>query len=182
MSAPLWLSRVLSPARFDALLLDLYGPGLMPAQRPVLVSQWSKYYFALVWRLVASGGQVPLFTQTRIVLDARGLPLELSADAGYCGDLEQLLEHHLTPLVQRLATLGEVAAAVLWGNAGDCLDQALQHDQVDSTGLRRLLETPGSPLYAAVTRDAACRRRRRTCCLSYKVDWVGHCEHCPLLA
>ncbi|MFK8328982.1 siderophore-iron reductase FhuF [Pseudomonas sp. BJa5] len=183
MSASQRLEQVLSPARFDALLLELYGPELMPAQRPVLVSQWSKYYFALVWQMAASGVQLPVFADTRITLDARGLPVELAGNARTCGDLEQLLEHHLNSLVQRLATLGEVAATVLWGNAGDCLDQALQQRGVaDHRGLQRLLQAPDSPLYAAVSRNAAGRRRRRTCCLSYKVDWVGHCEHCPLLA
>ncbi len=29
----------------DQLLLRVYGPDLMPSQLPVLVSQWSKYYF-----------------------------------------------------------------------------------------------------------------------------------------
>ncbi|MNG23124.1 hypothetical protein D3C84_1076890 [compost metagenome] len=85
-------------------------------------------------------------------------------------------------MVLRLAALGAVAPAVLWGNAGDCLDQALQRSEGDGHGLGCLLTSADSPLFAAVSVDAAGRRRRRTCCLSYKVDWVGHCEHCPLLA
>ncbi|MGF6593944.1 siderophore-iron reductase FhuF [Pseudomonas sp. 2835] len=177
MSSPIALQALLDDARFDALLLALYGPELMPAQRPVLVSQWSKYYFALVWRTLREGASLAAFSQTSVLLDERGLPLALIADGAPCQDL---LPEHLQPLIARLAELGALATAVLWGNAGDCLEQSLQ-EGIDSAGLQVLLETPGSPLYAAVSQDAAGRRRRRTCCLSYKVDWVGHCEHCPLL-
>ncbi|MCS5515873.1 hypothetical protein NWF32_13810 [Pseudomonas qingdaonensis] len=49
------LAELLRPDAFDALLLGLYGPELMPAQRPVLVSQWSKYYFAVLWRAALVG-------------------------------------------------------------------------------------------------------------------------------
>ncbi|QVM99131.1 siderophore-iron reductase FhuF [Pseudomonas sp. SORT22] len=177
MSSPITLQALLDETRFDALLLALYGPELMPAQRPVLVSQWSKYYFALLWRTLREGASLAAFSQTSLLLDERGLPLALIADGAPCQDL---LAEHLQPLVARLAERGALATAVLWGNAGDCLDQLLQGSG-DSSGLQVLLSTPGSPLYAAVSQDARGRRRRRTCCLSYKVNWVGHCEHCPLL-
>lgn len=182
MSALMSLGQVLQPAYFDSLLLDLYGLELMPAQRPVLVSQWSKYYFATVWRSLLGSVALPVFADTEVTLDTRGLPLSLAGRGRVCEGHKAILEHHLQPVVQRLATLGAVAPAVLWGNAGDCLDQALQRVEGDLKGLERLLASPGSPLYAAVSVDASGNRRRRTCCLSYKVDWVGHCEHCPLLA
>lgn len=176
------LDRLLDAARFDALLLDVYGPQLMPAQRPVLASQWSKYYFARVWRTLLGGAALPVFAATQVTLDSRGLPLALAGQGRGCDGLSAVLEQHLQPVVSRLAALGAVAPAVLWGNAGDCLDQALQGDEGDGRGLRQLLTSPDSPLYLAVSLDAVGKRRRRTCCLSYKVEWVGHCEHCPLLA
>jgi ferric iron reductase protein FhuF len=182
MIAWLPLDQLLQPARFESLLLDLYGPELMLTQRPVLVSQWSKYYFAVLWQSLLGGNVLPVFDATEVSLDNRGLPLVLRAQGACCEGLEAALEHHLQPMVFRLAALGAVAPAVLWGNAGDCLDQALQRSEGDGRGLGRLLDLPDSPLFAAVSVDAAGRRRRRTCCLSYKVDWVGHCEHCPLLA
>ncbi|WP_249684256.1 siderophore-iron reductase FhuF [Pseudomonas sp. RC2C2] len=180
MSAPIALPVLLDEARFDALLLALYGPQLMPAQRPVLVSQWSKYYFALVWRMVREGQPLSAFSATAVKVDARGLPVALVAEGVACQGLQAVMAAHLQPVVARMVVLGAVPPAVLWGNAGDCLDQALQGIS-DNTGLQVLLETPGSPLFAAISQDSAGRRRRRTCCLSYKVDWVGHCEHCPLL-
>ncbi|PSS49421.1 siderophore-iron reductase FhuF [Pseudomonas sp. BBP2017] len=182
MSVLLSLEQVLEPTRFESLLLELYGPELMPAQRPVLVSQWSKYYFAMVWQTLLGGSVLPVFAAAEVALDARGLPCALAGQGGQCAGLEAILEHHLQPLVLRLAALGAVAPGVLWGNAGDCLDQALQRAEGDGSGLGGLLTSPDSPLYAAVSVDVLGRRCRRTCCLSYKVDWVGHCEHCPLLA
>jgi ferric iron reductase protein FhuF len=181
MSASLSLEQLLAPACFESLLLELYGPELMPAQRPVLVSQWSKYYFAALWQALLGGSALPIFAATDVTLDARGLPIALAGQGGCCEGLEAILDQHLQPLVLRLATLGAVAPGVLWGNAGDCLDQALQRVEVDGNGLGRLLTSPDSPLYAAVSLDVSGQRRRRVCCLSYKVDWVGHCEHCPLL-
>ncbi|PRA66379.1 siderophore-iron reductase FhuF [Pseudomonas sp. MYb187] len=179
MSEPVRLDQVLAPLRFDQLLLDLYGPQLMPAQRPVLVSQWSKYYFAAVWQTLLGDARLPVFAEAAVALDVRGLPTAFSGQGRYCEGLDEAIGQHLEPLVQRLATLGAVSPAVLWGNAGDCLDQMLQQAGGD-VGLGRLLTTPGSPLFAAVSLGASGKRRRRTCCLSYKVDWVGHCEHCPL--
>ncbi len=179
MSEPVRLDQVLEPLRFDQLLLDLYGPQLMPAQRPVLVSQWSKYYFATVWQTLLGDARLPVFAETAVALDARGLPTALNGQGRYCEGLDEVVSQHLEPLVQRLGALGALQSAVLWGNAGDCLDQVLPLAGCD-TGLGCLLTTPGSPLFAAVGLDASGKRRRRTCCLSYKVDWVGHCEHCPL--
>lgn len=180
MSASLSLEQLLEPAHFESVLLGLYGPGLMPAQRPVLVSQWSKYYFAAVWQVLLGGSVLPVFVATEVTLDARGLPRVLAGQGSGCEGLEAIVEQHLRPLVSRLAALGPVAPGVLWGNAGDCLDQALQRGVADENGLGRLLALPDSPLYAAISLDASGQRRRRVCCLSYKVDWVGHCEHCPL--
>lgn len=180
MSASLPLEQLLQPAHFESLLFGLYGCELMPAQRPVLVSQWSKYYFAAVWQALLGGSVLPVFAATEVTLDARGLPRVLAGQGSRCEGLEAILEQHLRPLVLRLAALGPVAPGVLWGNAGDCLDQALQRSGADDKGLGRLLTSSDSPLYAAVSLDALGQRRRRVCCLSYKVDWVGHCEHCPL--
>lgn len=159
---------------FHGLLLALYGPELMPAQLPVLVSQWSKYYFMLLWREALAGRAPRWSAELRVELDARGLPAAYGAGDGLNG-LAEVIDAHLPPLIERLARLGGVPAAVLWGNAGDCLEQ------VAGDAAKPWLQDLDSPLFAAVGEDAAGRRRRRTCCLSYKVEWVGHCEHCPLL-
>lgn len=183
MSESLRLEQLLQPQRFDRLLLELYGAELMPVQRPVLVSQWSKYYFGLVWQTLLGGVALPMFDATEVSLDARGLPIAIDGRGGHCEGNQALLEEHFNPVVSRLAVVGALAPGVVWGNAGDCLDQALERAECDARlDLGHWLNSPGSPMYAAVGLDAAGKRRRRTCCLSYKVDWVGHCEHCPLQA
>lgn len=181
MSTTLRVQQLLQTARFEPLLLELYGPELMPAQRPVLVSQWSKYYFATVWQRLLSGSSLPVFDAAEVTLDNRGLPQALGGQGAACQGLEAIMASHLQPLVAHLAVLGALMPRVLWGNAGDCLDQALQHADGAHPELARLLTSPDSPLYAAVSLDASGRRRRSSCCLSYKVQWVGHCEYCPLL-
>lgn len=159
------LDELLRPEQFHGLLLALYGAELMPAQLPVLVSQWSKYYFALVWR-EALAGRVPAPDGLQVMLDGRGLPVGLEGESYIA--LDEVVALHLTPVVKGLADLGRVSASVLWGNAGDCLAQ---------TGDPRAYALLGEgPLAGTV--DANGRRRR--CCLSYKVQWVGHCEYCPL--
>lgn len=182
MSESLRLEQLLQPQRFDRLLLELYGAELMPAQRPVLVSQWSKYYFGVVWQTLLCGAALPVFDATEVTLDARGLPIALAGHGEYCASNQALLAQHFNPVVSRLAALGALAPGVMWGNAGDCLDQTLGREADACSGLRYWLSSPDSPMHAAVSLDATGKRRRRTCCLSYKVDWVGHCEHCPLLA
>ncbi|PWB32881.1 siderophore-iron reductase FhuF [Pseudomonas sp. SDI] len=173
------LGQLLRAERFHPLLLALYGAELMPAQLPVLASQWSKYYFAMLWQAASLGQVPPWHEDLAIELDERGLPLAFGRSAApYCASLQAVLEQHLRPLIAALAQVGEVPAAVLWGNAGDCLEQQLK----DHPQARQLLDTPGSPLFAAVRYSVAGVRCRRSCCLSYKVDWVGHCEHCPLLS
>ncbi|MBH3430968.1 siderophore-iron reductase FhuF [Pseudomonas alkylphenolica] len=182
MSESLRLEQLLQPQRFDRLLLELYGAELMPAQRPVLVSQWSKYYFGLVWQTLLCGAALSVFDVTEVTLDARGLPIALAGRGDYCVGNQALLAQHFNPVVSRLAALGGLAPGVVWGNAGDCLDQALARIGGDAChGLGYWLSSAESPMHAAVGLDAEGKRRRRTCCLSYKVDWVGHCEHCPLL-
>ncbi|MND65205.1 Ferric iron reductase protein FhuF [compost metagenome] len=189
----LGLADVLQPSRLDHTLLQVYGPALMPRQLPVLVSQWSKYYFMQFWpallvpRLL-HGWALPLgFAEVRVALDERGLPMALkplAAGAPGDGALEPVIEANLRPLIAALSAYGGMSGAVLWGNAGDYLEQCITalQGQVDADlePARRLLATAGSPLHGAVHYLDEGRRQRRSCCLSYRVEGIGHCEQCPL--
>lgn len=181
----------------DALLLKGYGPELMPVQLPVLVSQWAKFYFmlampqVLVSRLVY-GWQLPLVS-VRVQLGERGWADGLVYEsAGLATDepwYQGLLEN-LAEVVDGLAAYGNLPPAVLWGNAGDYLELNLQRLQtLQAPGLEpgfELLKTPlladgqRNPLFEPIRYLPNGQRQRRTCCLAYKVEWVGHCEHCPL--
>jgi ferric iron reductase protein FhuF len=195
------LPELLQPRVLDQLLLKIYGVGLMPSHKPVLVSQWSKFYFQL-WlppmlvSQLAHGWELPLaLRDVGLALDERGVPVAIRFfDAGEAGDaqasLEPWLAANLRPLIEALSRYGEVPAAVLWGNAGDCFEQALR--QLQAVGLqqlgaaqalletRRLADGRANPMYAPVRYLGDGRRERRSCCLSYQVPWIGHCEQCPL--
>jgi ferric iron reductase protein FhuF len=196
------LPALLQAEALDALLLNIYGPTLMPSQRPVLVSQWSKYYFMQVIPpvLVASlvqGWRWPLqLDQIALALDERGVPVGIRfLGAGAVGegepDFAGLLDDNLQPFIDALSHYGDVPSAVLWGNAGDYLESCLiQLSAVTDVPLsagftllrsKALSDGRRNPLYNAIRYvGESARRQRRNCCLSHRVEWVGRCEHCPV--
>ena len=193
------LSEVLQPETLDALLLNIYGPELMPARKAVLVSQWSKYYFmqvippVVVASLVFDRHWSLKLDDVSLALDERGLPAGVKFGACEEGGLEGLLDDNLRPVIENLSAYGNLPGAVLWGNAGDYLESCLARlGAVTDVSLdagfgllrnRTLADGRRNPLFNAITYvgEPACRKRR-TCCLSYQVEWVGRCEHCPLEA
>ena len=203
------LPELLRGETLDRLLLQVYGPELMPEQLPVLVSQWMKYYAmqlvapVAVASLVHGVGWSLSLDRLGLALDERGLldgvRFEGEACEAYRSDeaferFAPLLEN-LQQVINRLSAYGNVAPGVLWGSAGDYLETCLRQLaaasdvslEVGYALLRERLRPDGrrNPLFNAVTYiegdDGQSVRQRRSCCLSYRVEWVGRCEHCPLL-
>jgi ferric iron reductase protein FhuF len=203
------LPELLRGDTLDRLLLQVYGPELMPEQLPVLVSQWMKYYAMqlippVVVASLVHGVSWPLqLDRLGFALDERGLldGVRFEGEACEASRSDEAFERfaplleNLQQVINRLSAYGNVAPGVLWGNAGDyletCLRQlaaasdvslevgyALLHERLRPDGRR-------NPLFNAVTYiegdDGQSVRQRRSCCLSYRVEWVGRCEHCPLL-
>ena len=201
------LTELLRDEGLDRLLLKVYGPELMKDQLPVLVSQWMKYYAMqlippVVVASLAHGAGWPLgLDRLSFALHERGyldgvrfegavMPAPISDDP--FERFAPLLEN-LQLVIERLSDYGDVPATVLWGNAGDYLETCLR--QLSAAGdvsvvagyglLRERLRPDGrrNPLFNTVSyieKDGQTVRQRRTCCLSYRVEWVGRCEHCPL--
>ncbi|UZJ61737.1 siderophore-iron reductase FhuF [Pseudomonas sp. KU26590] len=189
------------------LLLKVYGPDLVRSQLPVLVSQWMKYYAMqlippVVVANLAHGVTWPLgLERLSFALHARGyldgVRFEGAVTQVAVSDdpferFAPLLEN-LQQVIDRLSAYADVPAAVLWGNAGDYLETCLRDLSAASDVsvvagyglLRERLRPDGrrNPLFNAVSyieKDGQTVRQRRTCCLSYRVEWVGRCEHCPL--
>lgn len=197
----LTLAELLQPQRLDALLLNLYGPQLMPQQRDVLVSQWAKYGFMLMIPplLVASiahDWHWPLgLERVAVLLDERGIPNGMRFLAAGAvpeepvGDplqrFSDLLDDLLTPFINTLSAYGGVPRAVLWSSAGEALENCLSHLEAPLAEkgwplLNQRLRGDGrrNPLYQTILYTPG--RQRRSCCLSHRVEWVGRCEHCPL--
>lgn len=195
------LPELLQARVMDQLLLRIYGAQLMPSELPVLVSQWSRLYFmhwlpAMLVTQLGYGWFLPLeLRSVGLVLDERGQPTAMKMlEQGEQGEKEASLEPwiavNLRPLVDFLASYGGVSPQVLWGNAGDIFERTVRRLQgLGLSGLepalallqtRRLADGRPNPLYAPVQYVGDGRRLRRSCCLAYKVDWVGPCEDCPL--
>ncbi|TDV42771.1 ferric iron reductase protein FhuF [Pseudomonas graminis] len=201
------LTELLRDEVLHRLLLRVYGPELVKDQLPVLVSQWMKYYAMqlippVVVASVAHGLGWPLgLDRLSFALHERGfldrvrfegavMQVPVSDDPF---ELFAPLLENLQQVIERLSAYGDVPAAVLWGNAGDyletCLRQLSAASEVSVAAgyglLRERLRPDGrrNPLFNAVSYiegDVRMVRQRRTCCLSYRVEWVGRCEHCPL--
>jgi ferric iron reductase protein FhuF len=188
-------------------LVEVYGEELVKHQLPVLVSQWMKYYAMqlippVVVASIAHGLGWPLgLDRLSFALHERGyldgvrfdgvvMPAPVSDNP--FERFAPLLEN-LQQVIDRLSAYGDVPTAVLWGNAGDYLETCLRQLSAASDVslvadyglLRQRLRPDGrrNPLYQSVSyreKDGQTVRQRRTCCLSYRVEWVGRCEHCPL--
>lgn len=196
---------LLQPVTLDRLLMQVYGPELMPEKRPVLVSQFAKYYFMqLIPPVVVASlvddvrwplglDEVAFAVSERGVLDGvkflgDGVSVMPSSDP--FTRFGPLLAH-LQRVIDALSAYSGVAASVFWSSAGDYLETCLRRLELASDvslepGNRLLserLQPDGrrNPLFNAITYiEQPPRRQRRSCCLSYQVEWVGRCEHCPL--
>ncbi|MDY0915231.1 siderophore-iron reductase FhuF [Pseudomonas viridiflava] len=143
--------------------------------------------------------------QVSLTLDERGLPVGIlfAEEVVVLAQVETdpfqrfagLLDDNLQPFITTLSRYGGLASSVLWSSAGDTLETCLTELAAGShaslaAGLALLAERKRpdgrlNPLYQTVTfikqaEDAEPRRQRKACCLSYQVEWVGRCEHCPL--
>ena len=182
------LDELLQATTLDALLLRMYGQPLCAAYHPVLVSQWSKYYFMCFWPCVLQGWpeHSAAWQSVRVTLSDRGLPASMRLlDVGSSSCAEQLLDDHLRPLIERLARYAKVPPGVFWSNAGDALEQALP--AFAEARWAHALLTPGEAarprrdsLQGTVNYTSSGQRRVRACCLACQVPGIGHCAHCPL--
>lgn len=204
------LPSLLVPERLEGVLHDLYGPPLLASHKPVLVSQWAKYYFMLLIPPVlvanlAHDWHWPLaLAHIALTLDKRGVPDAIGflqpggvVPSGANEPLQRfagLLDDNLLPFIKAVSAYGQLPRAVLWSSAGDTLEHCLTRlERIDPVLARDgwpLLDQPRradgrvNPLFNSVAyvpqASGEPRRQRRACCLSYQVEWVGRCEHCPL--
>lgn len=202
------LPELLRPATLDRLLLQTYGAALVHEHMPLLVSQWFKFYAMqlippVVTASLTQGEQWPLQPdQLWFALDERGVLDGVRFSC--CSVVSPQREHpferfaplldNLAQVIDALCAYGRLAPAVLWSSAGDVLETCLRQlsavtDVPLAPGyglLRERLMPDGrrNPLFDTLIYiegpGGQAIRKRRTCCLSYRVAWVGRCEHCPV--
>jgi ferric iron reductase protein FhuF len=186
----------------DQLLTRIHGAQALAEHKPVLVSQWSRHYFmhwlpAMLVSQLAHGWDLPLLLRdTGLVLDESGVPLAVRFfEAGEEGDAQASLEpwiaSNLRPFIDALSAYGEVPPAVLWSNAGDCLESSVR--RLQQMGLRNLAPAEGlmnqrkladgraNPLYQPVRYLGDGRRERRHCCLARQITEMSPCADCPIV-
>ncbi|PRY68270.1 siderophore-iron reductase FhuF [Halomonas ventosae] len=201
---------LLDPARLAA-LLERFGAQYDQGDRRAVASLWSKWHFSslcahglaanlLLERDLPLGldelhlQQSPEGQTTGLVLRHAGRPL---AEFAPLSRFATLLDGHLAPLVEALATASGASPKVFWSNAGNYVEHfagALADHPMASPDVgepaRALLATRTlpdgrrNPLHRPVHyvegEDGMPRRVRRLCCIRYLIDELGVCGNCPL--
>lgn len=186
-------------------LVDRFSAGYPGADRRAVVSLWTQWYFGAVM-VPASAALLLIGRELPVALDE--LHLSFGADGrltavlvGGCapsrreGRFLPLLEVHLAPLIHHLAAIFPVSPRLLWTNAAAVLDWTLAEAGAAPCAaacreLGRHLSchrTPcgqRNPMGGAVHHPHEGEgpvRRRRTCCLRYRLPGVAFCGSlCPL--
>lgn len=201
---------LLDPA-YLAALLERFGAPYPQGDRRAVASLWSKWHFSLLaaHSLAADlllGRELPLGLDdlhlqqsdegqtTGLILAHAGRPLKkLDPHSRFA----TLLDGHLTPLIETLASTSGASPRVFWGNAGNYLEYFIEalashpmasaeatHTARELLAAHHLPDGRRNPLYRPV-RYVECeaeapRRVRRLCCIRYLIDELDVCGNCPL--
>lgn len=202
---------LLDPACLNDLLARFgtrYGSG----DRRAVASLWSKWHLSAV---VAHGLAANLLMGRDLPLRLDDLHLELSPEGQTTGlvlrhagrpltelapgcRFATLLDGHLAPLIEALATATGASPRVFWSNAGNYFEHfagaLAEHPLAKPEATdpaRQLLERRTladgrrNPLYRPVRyveadEPGSPRRIRRLCCIRYLIDELSVCGNCPL--
>ncbi|MCJ2127614.1 siderophore-iron reductase FhuF [Methylobacterium sp. E-045] len=202
------LSILTSKARFDE-VVDGFGRslhtasdnGFETADRRALVSLWTQYYLpALIipyfTALSRLGRALPIgFDRIGFELDESGIVSrfivaeEDDRHGGAEPGLDPLIEGHLRPFFDLCQTHYGLSRHVLWCNAGVTADFALRELSRDAvpafTRAEACLGRCGSDAFGRCPLAQAFRggeeRRRRVCCMRYRIPGVPSCGAlCPV--
>ncbi|MBD1555142.1 siderophore-iron reductase FhuF [Pseudomonas typographi] len=206
---------LLAPRAFGD-LQGRFGQRYSGDDRRALVSLWAKHYIVkllppvmgatllLRWRLPLS------LADTALVLDEGLLPQAfrlVGKGEPFAADVSDpfelfsgLLDDHLQPLFQAMASQVKLSPKVLWSNAGNYFENLL--NLMAKAGMpaerlapgRSLLETKARPdgtrnplfqpvQYLPITDEhgqPTLRRERKVCCVRYLLPELELCGNCPL--
>lgn len=171
-----------------------------------VATQWSKWHFsqflppvlvaniAADWLLPTAIGGIGIVLSPDSRTSAIRLPGE-GARASVSGARQRfspLVEEHLAPLIAALSRASGLPAKTLWSNAGNVVENIvgecaafLGEAHPGVVDARALLATRSWPdgsrndLFEPV-RYGDGRRRRRLCCLRYRMASLPLCKSCPL--
>lgn len=184
-------------------------PEFAGVEMQAVATQWSKWHFSvlvppvLIASIVADWHLPTDLAQTGIVLspDHRTAAVRLpgAGERRHVTDAHErfamLIDGHLAPLIAALARAGGLPAKVLWSNAGNIAEgivgecaARLGADHPGVVQARALLAAKSladgsrNPLFEPIRHfpDRTPARRRRICCLRYRIAALPLCKTCPL--
>lgn len=201
---------LLDPACLEALLIR-FGAQYRHGDRRAVASLWSKWHFsALLAPALAANllleRDLPLALERvqviltpegrteRLCLEHEGTPLPA---LGAFTRFTTLLDRHLAPMIEVLATLSGASTRVFWSNAGNVFEHFVsvvdQHPMASpdtAEEARLLLESRQypdgrrNPLFRPVryieSPYSEVQRVRKLCCLRYLLPELNYCGNCPL--
>lgn len=174
-----------------------------------VATQWSKWHFSILVPpvLIASialDWQLPTeLARTGIVLSPEhrtaALRLPDEGERRHFADADErftpLIEGHLAPLIEALSRASGLPAKVLWSNAGNIAESIIGECETrlgaDHRGvlqaralfaMKSLRDGRRNPLFEPVRHfpNRTPARRRRICCLRYRIPALPLCKTCPL--
>lgn len=192
-------------------LLERFASRYPGGDRRAVASLWSKWHFsALLAPSLAANllldHELPLdLTQARLYQSRDGqterfaLPHEGGPLPSHTVEnrFAALIDGHLAPLTDALASCSGASPRVFWSNAGNYFEYfattfathpLARPDSAkpafELLERRQLADGRRNPLYRPVRyhapSDGQPQRIRRMCCLRYLIDDLGYCGNCPL--
>ncbi|MCV3208006.1 siderophore-iron reductase FhuF [Mesorhizobium sp. YC-39] len=186
-------------------MLSAFATNYAEPDEQAVATQWSKWHFsqllppALIANIAADWLLPTAIDRIGIVLspDSRTLAIRLPGEGARLpvSGVQRfwpLVEDHLAPLIAAISRASGLPAKTLWSNAGNVAETIVSecaaflgeaHPGV--TDARALLATRLWPdgrkndLFEPV-RYREGRRRRRLCCLRYRIASLSLCKSCPL--
>ncbi|MFE0018671.1 siderophore-iron reductase FhuF [Mesorhizobium sp. NPDC059054] len=187
--------------------LTAFGRNYKEPDAQAVATQWSKWHFSIVLTPVlalniVADRQLPIALDEIGVLlspDSRtqGLRLPDSGSTVHFDNAHQrfarIVEGHLAPVVSALSQASTLPSKVLWSNAGNVVENVVaecaswlgdEHRGVRDA--RAFLASRTWPdgrkneLFEPIRYSGTGTRRRRICCLRYRMDSLPLCKSCPL--
>ncbi len=183
-------------------LLERYGASFPASEHRAATSLWAQWFIGLTWPPLIAGiavaGRLPAAEHLSVAISTssrpEGLRLTGEGRCGAPGELLAVLVGELTaPVLEAVARQASLAPRVLWNVAASVaswtaveLERRLPFAAV--CGLAAMLtaeawpDGQANPMAGAIRRAGDGSRRRRVCCLRFRLPTIAACADCPVSA
>lgn len=186
--------------------LDRFGANYPRPDPLAVATQWSKWHFS-VFLMPVMAASIAIDRQLPVALDEIGVVLSpdsrtLAIRLAHEGErrrfthgherFAQICDDHLAPLIKALSKASGLPAKVLWSNAGNVIENVVRqcatmlgesHEGVRQAqaflAARSWPDGRRNDLFAPISYVGEARKRR-ICCLRYRIETLSLCKTCPL--